>query len=109
MKRKHLFFTLVALAGLALTACTKEPEAEPAPADNTVKYCIDGIYQLMPLTGNGGLVDSVLNLMPYVRDGHVVVLVNDDSNPQAKGDVVTFRTASDTAAAAWATEKYLQG
>ena len=107
MNRKHFFFTLVALAGLALTACTKEPKAEPA--DYTVQYCIDGNLQQTVLTDDGELGDFVLGLMPYVRDGHVVVLVNDDSNPQAKGDVVTFRTASDTAAAAWATEKYLQG
>ena len=107
MKRKHLFFTLVALAGLALTACTKEPKAEPA--DYTVQYCIDGNLQQTVLTDDGELGDFVLGLMPYVRDGHVVVLVNDDSNPQAKSDVVTFRTASDTAAATWATEKYLQG
>lgn len=114
MNRKHIILAVATLVGLTLAACQQETPVIPTPGTtsgteaSTVSYTVDG--KPWQVSYDDELEAIIIGLMPYVREGHTLVL-GDSSDPAAvptKG-VVTFRTASDTAAAAWATEKYLQG
>ncbi|MCR5445825.1 MAG: hypothetical protein K6E96_09165 [Bacteroidales bacterium] len=117
MNRKHIILTLAALVGLTLAACQQETPVIPTPGTtsgteaSTVSYTVDGKPWQVSYDDEDELKDLIVGMMAYVRDDHTLVLSGEMADPAAvptKG-VVTFRTASDTAAAAWATEKYLQG
>lgn len=113
MNRRTFFVVLTALWGLTMIACQKEQAVVPqcSPTTYTLSYMVDGNVQLMSFQSTDELNTFVLNLMSSVGDGHTVTLLSDHpylTTVPTKDDVI-FRTVSDTAAAAWATEKFLQG
>ena len=119
MNRKTFFVVLTALWGLTMTACQREQAVvkeqavvpQCSPTAYTLSYMVDGNVQLTSFQSTDELNTFVLNLISFVVDGHTVTLLSDNPyvTPVPTKDVLIFRTVSDTAAAAWATEKFIQG
>lgn len=113
MNRKPLLLVLIALWGITMDACQKEQTVAPqcSPTAYTLSYMVDGNVQQTSFQSTDEMNTFVLNLISSVSDGHTVTLLSD--NPYfttvPTKDVFIFRTVSDSAAAAWATEKFLQG
>ena len=109
MKRNVLITVFAILLGLSLMGCQREQ-----PVETTVYsmyYCIDNNVQQTSLKGNDELSSFIFSLMPYAYNGHTVVFSSEELDAKSipSKNRVVFRTTSDTVAAAWATEKYLQG
>ena len=119
MNRKTFFMVLTALWGLTMIACQKEQAVvkeqatvpQCSPTAYTLSYMVDGNVQLTSFQSTDELNTFVLNLMSSVGDGHTVTLLSDNYyfTTVPTKDVLIFRTVSDTVAAAWATEKFIQG